>query len=68
MWKKYPEHLHEWLLNLTEEFDLTFPMPNEDINLVPCLMPAEKPEVCSYTYTALFLEITLYDPLGVDES
>lgn len=50
VWKDYPESLHKWLLRLTEEFDLTFFIPPEDgseenINLVPCLLPESKPNV-----------------------
>ncbi|KAK3098126.1 hypothetical protein FSP39_016400 [Pinctada imbricata] len=39
VWKKYPKNLHPWLLRLTEEFDLTFPLKDEEANLVPCLLP-----------------------------
>ena len=45
VWKDYPVELHDWLLRLTEEFDLTFPIPSEPINLVPCLLPQTEPKV-----------------------
>ncbi|CAG5122482.1 unnamed protein product, partial [Candidula unifasciata] len=44
IWESYPPELHRWLLLLTEEFDLTFPLPDEDINIVPCLLPHEVPQ------------------------
>ncbi|XP_062596866.1 uncharacterized protein LOC134258357 [Saccostrea cucullata] len=49
VWKDYPESLHQWLLRLTEEFDLTFFIPPEEgskdkVNLVPCLLPENKPK------------------------
>ncbi|XP_046560391.1 probable serine/threonine-protein kinase roco11, partial [Haliotis rubra] len=43
VWKDYPPSLHQWLLQLTEEFDLTFPLPKEPVNIVPCLLPPEEP-------------------------
>jgi leucine-rich repeat kinase 2 len=48
IWAAYDEHLHPWILKLTEAFDLTFPVPDQNINLVPCLLPEEEPEVCLY--------------------
>ncbi|XP_069118078.1 uncharacterized protein [Argopecten irradians] len=39
VWKDYPADVHPWLLRLTEEFDLTFPLKDEPANLVPCLLP-----------------------------
>ncbi|XP_078679687.1 uncharacterized protein LOC144915298 isoform X2 [Branchiostoma floridae x Branchiostoma belcheri] len=39
VWKDYPVDLHNWLLRLTEEFDLTFPLPDQPVNVVPCLLP-----------------------------
>ncbi|XP_060069823.1 uncharacterized protein LOC132549872, partial [Ylistrum balloti] len=39
VWKAYPKEFHPWLLRLTEEFDLTFPLVDEPANLVPCLLP-----------------------------
>ncbi|KAK6965188.1 leucine-rich repeat serine/threonine-protein kinase 1 [Biomphalaria glabrata] len=44
VWAKYPEELHPWLLRLTEEFDLTFPLSNEEANIVPCLLPNAEPQ------------------------
>ena len=45
IWKDYPAELHPWLLRLTEEFDLTFPLPDDSCNIVPCLLPEKEPEV-----------------------
>ena len=45
VWAKFPEELYDWLLRLTEAFDLTFPIPNEKVNLVPCLLPPHEPDV-----------------------
>ncbi|KAL5014229.1 hypothetical protein ScPMuIL_008499 [Solemya velum] len=45
VWKDYPEYIRPWLLRLTEEFDLTFPLPDEKANLVPCLLPTEEPKI-----------------------
>ena len=45
IWKEYPKDLHRWLLRLTEEFDLTFPLLDEPANLVACLLPDREPEV-----------------------
>ncbi|CAD5126558.1 DgyrCDS14654 [Dimorphilus gyrociliatus] len=36
----YPSNLHNWLLRLTEEFDLSFPLKSESANLIPCLLPS----------------------------
>ncbi|XP_076465791.1 uncharacterized protein LOC143297367 [Babylonia areolata] len=44
VWKDYPESLHPWLLRLTEEYDLTFPLKDEQVNLVPCLLTEKEPE------------------------
>ncbi|RNA02711.1 putative serine threonine- kinase pats1, partial [Brachionus plicatilis] len=44
IWKDYPEELHEWMLKLTEEFDLTFPVPDKKISIVPCLLPDTEPK------------------------
>ncbi|GFO37940.1 leucine-rich repeat serine/threonine-protein kinase 1 [Plakobranchus ocellatus] len=44
VWKEYKSNLHKWMLKLTEEFDLTFPLKDEQVNLVPCLLPEKKPE------------------------
>lgn len=48
VWAKYSKELHPWLLRLTEEFDLTFPMADEEANLVPCLLPDNVVEVNSF--------------------
>ncbi|XP_060065175.1 uncharacterized protein LOC132545509 [Ylistrum balloti] len=49
IWKDYDQELHNWLLRLTEEFDLTFPLPgNQRTNIVPCLLPQEEPEELSW--------------------
>ena len=45
LWSKYPKQLHDWLLRLTEVFDLTFPLDEKQENLVPCLLPQKEPEV-----------------------
>uniref|UniRef100_A0A914X924 non-specific serine/threonine protein kinase n=1 Tax=Plectus sambesii TaxID=2011161 RepID=A0A914X924_9BILA len=44
IWAKYPVSLHPWLLQLTEEFDLTYTFPSENVNIVPCLLPEQEPE------------------------
>ncbi|XP_062577865.1 uncharacterized protein LOC134239727, partial [Saccostrea cucullata] len=44
VWDKYDAKLRPWLLSLTEEFDLTFPLPGQPLNIVPCLLPIEPPE------------------------
>lgn len=46
IWETYDTHLHPWILKLTEAFDLTFPVPDQQMNLIPCLLPEEEPEVC----------------------
>ncbi|XP_071152762.1 uncharacterized protein [Mytilus edulis] len=45
IWKDYDKSLHQWMLKLTETFDLTFPLPGEKekYNIVPCLLPETKP-------------------------
>ncbi|CAH1783022.1 unnamed protein product [Owenia fusiformis] len=43
IWHAYPPDLHDWLLKLTEVFDLTFPLNNEEAHLVPCLLPEDDP-------------------------
>ncbi|KAL3867198.1 hypothetical protein ACJMK2_044420, partial [Sinanodonta woodiana] len=45
IWKDYPEELNSWLLRMTEEYDLTFPMESEKVNLVPCLLPEKQPKI-----------------------
>ncbi|XP_060565876.1 uncharacterized protein LOC132724909 isoform X2 [Ruditapes philippinarum] len=44
VWSAYPKKLRSWLLRLTEEFDLTFQLKDQPVNLVPCLLPEKKPE------------------------
>ncbi|CAD5120949.1 DgyrCDS9499 [Dimorphilus gyrociliatus] len=41
--EKYQEELHTWLLKLTEEFDLTFPLKGEKASLIPCLLTIDEP-------------------------
>lgn len=43
IWGEFDESLHNWILKLTEEFDLTYPIPGKDYSLVPCLMDDEQP-------------------------
>jgi len=45
VWANYPAELHPWLLRLTEEFDLTCPLPEEEASIVPCLLPDAEPAV-----------------------
>ncbi|KAH3812974.1 hypothetical protein DPMN_141417, partial [Dreissena polymorpha] len=45
VWKDYPAELHDWLLKLTEAYDLTFPLDDKPVNLVPCLMPEKQPDL-----------------------
>jgi hypothetical protein len=42
IWKDYDSSLHQWMLKLTERFDLTFSVPEESdkFNIVPCLLAA----------------------------
>ena len=46
IWKSYDKSLHDWMLKLTEIFDLTFPIPTseEKLNIVPCLLPDTEPQ------------------------
>ena len=44
IWKDYDENLHEWMLKLTEEFDLTFPIWDKNMSIVPCLLPETEPK------------------------
>lgn len=54
VWSNYPTELHPWLLRLTEEFDLTCPLPDEEASIVPCLLPDSEPQVCfSSSYNIL---------------
>ena len=47
IWKEYDPSLHQWLRQLTEEFDLTFPLPDgvNPANMVPCLLPEQEAQV-----------------------
>ncbi|XP_060596442.1 probable serine/threonine-protein kinase roco11 [Ruditapes philippinarum] len=44
VWEDYPSELHPWLLRLTEEFDLTCSLPDEEASIVPCLLPDGEPQ------------------------
>ncbi|XP_052759659.1 uncharacterized protein LOC128202664 [Mya arenaria] len=44
IWKDYSSDLHPWLLRLTEEFDLTCPLHEEEASIVPCLLPDLEPK------------------------
>ena len=44
IWNEYPKELHQWMLRLTEEFDLTFLVPEENMSIVPCLLPDKDPD------------------------
>lgn len=44
IWEAYDLSLHKWMLKLTEEFDLTFPVPEKKMNIVPCLLPEKEPK------------------------
>jgi hypothetical protein len=39
IWKNYDKSLHNWILYLTEVFNLTFPVAEQNLNIVPCLLP-----------------------------
>ena len=43
VWRNYDPSLHKWILHLTEAFDLTFPVPEKNMNIVPCLLPNKEP-------------------------
>jgi hypothetical protein len=43
IWSQYDPSLHGWILKVTEKFDLSFSVPDQSLNLVPCLM-SETPE------------------------
>lgn len=45
IWSKYDESLHQWILKLTEQFDLTYPVAAEKLNIVPCLLPDIEPDI-----------------------
>ncbi|XP_060080095.1 uncharacterized protein LOC132559485 [Ylistrum balloti] len=43
IWKNHTK-MADWLLRLTEEFDLTFQLEKEKCNIVPCLLPEKCPD------------------------
>ncbi|XP_033749498.1 LOW QUALITY PROTEIN: uncharacterized protein LOC117334139 [Pecten maximus] len=43
VWEDYPK-MCDWLLKLTEQFDLTFQLEGQKCNIVPCLLPEKRPE------------------------
>ncbi len=45
IWTKYDKSLHGWILKLTKGFDLTFPVPKERLNIVPCILSEIEPEI-----------------------
>ncbi|CAG2236821.1 ISWI [Mytilus edulis] len=52
IWKDYDSSLYNWMLRLTEAFDLTFPISEEGekINIVPCLLPEKEPVDLPWPY------------------
>ena len=60
IWEDYDSDLHPWILKLTEAFDLTFPVPDQSMNLVPCLLPEEEPEVCFLVF------FFIHQPVSID--
>lgn len=42
LWSSYANDLHEWMLKLTETFDLTYCV--NDMIIVPCILPDKEPE------------------------
>lgn len=44
IWKKYSSSLHNWILKITEKFDLTFEIADKNLHLVPCLLPEMPPK------------------------
>lgn len=43
VWSNYEPELHEWILKLTEEFDLSYLVPEKRLSIVPCLLSDEEP-------------------------
>lgn len=43
IWSAYDSSLHDWMLKLTEAFDLTFAVPEKFMSIVPCLLPDQQP-------------------------
>ncbi len=44
IWSNYDKSLHEWMLKLTEEFDLTYAVGDKEMSIVPCLLPDKEPD------------------------
>ena len=53
IWKDYDSSLHKWMLKLTEIFDLTFPVSDKQMNIVPCLLPG----MLQFCLQKIFLKI-----------
>jgi hypothetical protein len=49
IWKSYDTKLHDWILQLTEEFDLSYRIAEQHMNIVPCLLPECDPEDIGWT-------------------
>lgn len=45
IWTGYEKKLHEWMLKLTETFDLTYTVDDRKMIIVPCLLPDKEPEI-----------------------
>jgi hypothetical protein len=43
VWRSYDTAMHEWILRLTERFDLTFTIDAQNMSIVPCLLPETEP-------------------------
>ncbi len=43
VWHRYDYTMHEWMLKLTEKFDLTFTIQEHNMSIVPCLLPEIEP-------------------------
>lgn len=69
IWTDYDATLHPWILKLTEAFDLTFPVPDQNMNLVPCLLPEDEPEVCDEQRDARtqFIDDSILSTLGLSQ-
>ena len=57
VWSAYDTSLLGWILKLTERFDLTFPLPESNMHLVPCLLPDTEPS--SLTWPVIQKEQTV---------
>jgi hypothetical protein len=51
IWRDYDTTMHSWMLKLTEEFDLTYPVHDQHFSLVPCLLPDKEPPRLEWTTT-----------------